>query len=271
MSLVVIPYTFNPNTLAQSAQVNANFTAIAAVLNGSIDNTNIGPAGIYASQIIPTTTAQATFGGGTQKYIFPGPALAGPAYGNTALASLAFQWLAAAGTGVLGASSGITVEGVVASLATIGVGGASPVVAFDTAGDLGVLGNIIAGANITAGLGITASGVIAGSGGGIVPPAFNASGVGVASTLHIVMGTATFTTAATVAVTLSGAAQFTSGATYVVVAGGNTATPFYAIASVSQTASGFTLVNYNYPGTGAGFQTATLPNPTVVPWLAIGV
>jgi hypothetical protein len=85
------------------------------------------------------------------------------------------------------------------------------------------------------------------------------------------MGTATFTTAATVAVTLSGAAQFTSGATYVVVAGGNTAATFYAIASVSQTASGFTLVNYNYPGTGAGFQTATLPNPTVVPWLAIGV
>ena len=33
MALVVIPYTFSPNTLAQSAQVNANFTALANFIN----------------------------------------------------------------------------------------------------------------------------------------------------------------------------------------------------------------------------------------------
>jgi len=33
MALVTIPYNFTPNTLAQSAQVNANFAALANYLN----------------------------------------------------------------------------------------------------------------------------------------------------------------------------------------------------------------------------------------------
>lgn len=67
--LVSLPYSFSPGNLIYSAQVNANFTAVANAVN-SIDNTNIGASGIYASQIIPTTALQAVFGG-TQTYKFP--------------------------------------------------------------------------------------------------------------------------------------------------------------------------------------------------------
>jgi hypothetical protein len=66
--LVSLPYSFSPGTLIYSAQVNANFTAVANAVN-SIDNTNIGASGIYASNIIPASTAQATFGG-SQSYTF---------------------------------------------------------------------------------------------------------------------------------------------------------------------------------------------------------
>jgi hypothetical protein len=63
MSALSIPNLFSPNTLIQSSQVNSNFNAISAWANGNVDNSNIGAAGVYASQIIPTNAAQATFGG----------------------------------------------------------------------------------------------------------------------------------------------------------------------------------------------------------------
>lgn len=57
------------NTLTATA-LNTNPNAFSqCFLN--IDNTNIGAAGIFASQIIGTTTAQATFGG-AGNYRFPG-------------------------------------------------------------------------------------------------------------------------------------------------------------------------------------------------------
>lgn len=64
-----VPYTFVNGTPADANQVNANYAAVIACIS-NIDNTNIGPAGIYASQIIPTNTAQATFGS-SQQYTFP--------------------------------------------------------------------------------------------------------------------------------------------------------------------------------------------------------
>jgi hypothetical protein len=73
VSLITIPYTFVAGTEALSAQVNANFSEIATVVNGELDNTNINSSvGIYASQIIPTSTAQATFGGAYGYVIAPG-------------------------------------------------------------------------------------------------------------------------------------------------------------------------------------------------------
>src|SRR6185437_9129087 len=57
-----LPYTFVNGTTADANQVNSNFTSIQTCAN-SVDNTQIGPAGIYASQIIPISLATATFGG----------------------------------------------------------------------------------------------------------------------------------------------------------------------------------------------------------------
>lgn len=68
MSTLVIPNTFVTGTTINAAPFNDNFTAVATAVN-NIDNTNLGALGIYASQIIPTSTAQATFGG-TRAYTF---------------------------------------------------------------------------------------------------------------------------------------------------------------------------------------------------------
>jgi hypothetical protein len=40
MSLVTVPYVFQPGTTIASAQVNANFAAITGVINGGLDGTN---------------------------------------------------------------------------------------------------------------------------------------------------------------------------------------------------------------------------------------
>jgi len=61
-STVSVPYTFTPNTTILSAQVNANFQALAQGF-GNIDHSDVGPAGFYASQIIPIDAPTATFGG----------------------------------------------------------------------------------------------------------------------------------------------------------------------------------------------------------------
>lgn len=54
---ISIPYIFSPNTLIQSSQVNANFSTIASVVNGNLDNTNIiAGANINPSKLNLTTT-----------------------------------------------------------------------------------------------------------------------------------------------------------------------------------------------------------------------
>jgi hypothetical protein len=67
MSLLVIPNVLvngtGPANIVDAVGLNANFTATATALNN-----------IYPSQIIPTTTAQATFGG-LQPYLFLAPAV----------------------------------------------------------------------------------------------------------------------------------------------------------------------------------------------------
>ncbi len=77
MSVLNIPNTFITGTTIQAAPFNANFTAIQTAVN-SIDNTNIGAAGIFASQLIPTTAAQATFGGLVGYKFYPATASAVP-------------------------------------------------------------------------------------------------------------------------------------------------------------------------------------------------
>lgn len=58
-----VPNSFTNGTAADANQVNANFSSLQACGN-NIDHNNIGSAGIYATQIIPTTVGQAIFGGG---------------------------------------------------------------------------------------------------------------------------------------------------------------------------------------------------------------
>lgn len=70
MSTLTITNSFSPGATIQSSLMNANFTAISTWANGQIDNGNVGTLGFYASQIIPTNTAQATFGG-TSAYTLP--------------------------------------------------------------------------------------------------------------------------------------------------------------------------------------------------------
>ena len=70
MSTLTIPNVFVNGTTIQSAPFNANFNAVAASVN-SVDNTQIGPAGLFPNQLLPTTGAQATFGG-SQPFGFGG-------------------------------------------------------------------------------------------------------------------------------------------------------------------------------------------------------
>jgi len=65
---VSVPFTFTPDTTILSSQVNANFAALAQGI-GTIDHSDVGPLGFYASQIIPIDSTTATFGG-TLPYSF---------------------------------------------------------------------------------------------------------------------------------------------------------------------------------------------------------
>jgi hypothetical protein len=60
---LVIPNTFSNGQVIDALMMNANFNAVALIVNGDIDNSNIGGAGIYASQIICSTASNCTLGG----------------------------------------------------------------------------------------------------------------------------------------------------------------------------------------------------------------
>ena len=99
---------FSSGTVANPAPVNSNFSNLVACAQ-NIDNSNIGSAGIFASQVIPGNASQATFGG-SQQYSFPAGVLD---TGN----------LQVTGTGVFGSyvaawSSGASTNGNVAPLYT---------------------------------------------------------------------------------------------------------------------------------------------------------
>jgi hypothetical protein len=177
MSLITIPYTFTPFTTAYSAQVNSNFSTIATAINGNLDNTNIGSAGIYASQIIPTNSTQATFGGSVSYTMTTAPifsSLTGYLYANgssAVTASTSIPTSALSGTisltsqvtGTLPVANGGT--GVTAS------SGASSVVLRDSNANITTNGlfegytNQAAGTAVTLTASSTPNWVITGSGG----------------------------------------------------------------------------------------------------------
>ena len=74
MSVVSIPYTFSSGQTIYSSYINANFSA----LQTGINNITAAANGVYASDLVPTSSAQATFGGSVI-YKFPvGVSSAGP-------------------------------------------------------------------------------------------------------------------------------------------------------------------------------------------------
>ena len=71
---VTVPNFFVNGTVIDANQMNANFSALTTWANGNVDHTNVGSGGIFASQIIPDSTAHATFGGAIA-YTFPNPVI----------------------------------------------------------------------------------------------------------------------------------------------------------------------------------------------------
>ena len=61
MSLISIPYIFQPGTTIASAQVNADFAAIVGVVNGNLDGTNFSSVFTHLNT---STKGSATFAGG---------------------------------------------------------------------------------------------------------------------------------------------------------------------------------------------------------------
>jgi len=162
-----IPYTFTAGTSAVAAQVNNNFSNLQSCGN-NIDYNNIGTSGIYASQVIPTTGAQATFGG-SQNYTFSNglttttlnasgtvtstssgtPFMAGVS--GTAVQS-GLLWGTSAGgytTGGIGASNSLAVAGITGNNALITANPGYGTVAIDYGGDMGIRAAVAANGSFT--------------------------------------------------------------------------------------------------------------------------
>lgn len=69
-----MPYSFNATSYLSYVTTNANNNFLLACAT-TVDNTQVGGAGIYASQVLPTNSSQASFGG-SQNYTFPASVLA---------------------------------------------------------------------------------------------------------------------------------------------------------------------------------------------------
>jgi hypothetical protein len=222
-----VPNTFTTGTTINAAPFNANFTALATCGN-NIDNSNIGSAGIYASQIICSTVATCTFGA-TAVMTFPTTiaSTVAPASAD------AFTWQNySSGTTTGLFASGATVATIGATALGIAQNGGSNLLTLDNSGDLGILGgayvngvysffgngtaggalnslgtaplylNLSSGGAVTIGNGAGGSSgtvfntngtaVIAGATtvrGAYVAPVVNASGTALASTTHTVATT----------------------------------------------------------------------------------
>jgi hypothetical protein len=231
-----VPNTFTTGTTINAAPFNANFTALATCGN-NIDNSNIGSAGIYASQIICSTVATCTFGG-SSPYTFPN--LLQFAYGGVPTTLIGIAPTSAAG-GVN--CSAFDIADILTPFTTYAC--------WDTAGDYGVAGALSANTSVTAGTSITAGTTVTARG-AYVAPVVNASGTALASTTHTVATTISATTTNTCAtavncllspnsVTFTGNAVFASTPVCTATAVG---TPIGLDESIVST-TGVSVVGYN--------------------------
>jgi hypothetical protein len=264
-------------TTINAAPFNANFSALQTCGN-SIDNTNIGMAGIYASQIIPTTVGQATFGG-SASYTFSTALTLAAATVLTYNANSAGALFTALGSNngiATNASGGGGEIDLYAGYTTtqiagfwLNTGATAVEEALVTQAGTYTVGSSTFGATaavVNGPLEAKSSSALS-----YVPPVYTAAGAAVASTAHMVTGTTSIGTVSsgsfvTVAVTLSGAAVFSSSSSYVVTAtlqsmgigtfAGNTilATPTsgssFQITVYAPTGSGITGVSVQWTATG---------------------
>jgi hypothetical protein len=192
-----IPNTFTTGTTINAAPFNANFTALATCGN-NIDNSNIGSAGIYASQIICSTVATCTFGATTAVTFTTSvnglTFTATNPYGTGLNDALTFYSGTGTGTTKIGASSGPILVGVTPSAFYVDNGDITELLALDANGNIGLLGglgtttNVTAGTTVTAGTSVTAGTTVTARG-AYVAPVVNASGAALASTTHTVATT----------------------------------------------------------------------------------
>lgn len=234
-------FVFQTGQVLTASNLNANPANFVSCVN-NIDNTNIGTAGLYASQIVPTNSSQATFGG-SQAYTFP-----------SGLSST-----------VIGTNGGINL---VNNTASAGQTPGTPWIANDGGGIKGINFNVPTSASFgwrfltndaTAQATISSNGQLTLSGPALatesgfstaapMPPMYTTSGAAAAGTLHGVVWSCTLVVGSC-GVTLTGAAVFSSVSSYGCFA--NTqATPVATFYISPSSASGFTVTTSS--GTGSG-------------------
>jgi hypothetical protein len=268
-TLCTIPNVFSTGTVINAAPFNANFSALQTCGN-NIDNSNIGSSGLYASQLIPTTGAQASFGG-SQNYTFPaGLFINGPASVTTYIVAGSATAPAVSAGDVAASRStttGALLLGGTGSSATLDYGVTTGGVATLNK-PLSVTGAFTASNGTFAG---PVKGAVSGSSGS-TPIVFNGSGVdpcGGCNTIHVVLLPAQSVSVTSGngfsnvdSVTLSGNATFSGSTDYIV-----TATPDTQITGwtngapipivTSKTATSFNVTFYAATGTASSTQSLT--------------
>ena len=59
MANITLPNTFSPNTVARASEVNANFAAITAQVNGNIETVNLAAGAVTTAKIADTAVTEA--------------------------------------------------------------------------------------------------------------------------------------------------------------------------------------------------------------------
>lgn len=227
-----IAYVFATGAVPTAAQFNANPNQFATCFS-NIDNTNIGAAGLFASQIKADTSVHGTFGG-TAGYMFaPTSAAIVPlkvnAFTGQTVDILDVQlngtnevWVDSAGVlHTLGVPqfAGVNVGGPLTGATTGSFSGVLTATGVNVGGALtGATTGAFAG-GITATTGVFSSSVTAlntqsaANGGTLayVPPVFSIAGTSLAATTHAVQGNVT-ASGATTTLTFSSSAAFANTA-----------------------------------------------------------
>jgi hypothetical protein len=168
-----VAQVFSTGMTLTAANMNANPASIVNCVN-QLDHTNIGSAGIYASQLIPGTGPQATFGG-SQTYTFPagivvngtqtttGVVTSGGGYVTTA--SFPFlTWNNAGGSGTSSFGSGNFFNVLGINNTSLGLVTSAPgqLLAVDLAGNMGLTGQLRTGGAVIAGYATALAGITPG-------------------------------------------------------------------------------------------------------------